>query len=260
MEQFKTISDSTTLGFFDSGVGGLSILQKCFNLKAKALVYFADAKHLPYGNKTPEFLLERGIVITKFFLKQNIDTIVVACHTSSATTLNKLKKLFPQVTYIDMLVPTIDMALKKTKSGRIGVMATQASIDSHVHKKLLLDRNSNISVFEQACPDFVPLIEAQASEEKFNVAIKKYLKPLLAKNIDTLILGCTHYAFLEKLIQIQAPTITLISAANCIILPNNQEDKPIITIHSNARLEVKSFINSNTNEKILYSLVNFCDL
>ena len=79
------------IGFFDSGIGGLSILNQCLNLKVKELVYFADTKYLPYGNKTPDFLVERGIFITRYFLKQNINTIVVACHTSSAIALPQLK-------------------------------------------------------------------------------------------------------------------------------------------------------------------------
>lgn len=224
------------------------------NLKVKELVYFADSKYLPYGNKTPEFLLERGIFITKHFLKQNIDTIVVACHTSSAATLPQLKNLFPNVTYVDMLIPTIDMALEKTNSGRIGIMATQTSIDSHVHKKLLLDRNSSISVFEQACPDFVPLIEAQASKEQLNTAIKKYLTPLLQNNIDTLILGCTHYAFLEKLIQEQAPELHLISAANCLILSSDLTYTPKISIQSSGPINIQPFIHRNNYEKTSNSI------
>ncbi len=243
MKQLLHIQRKKTIGFFDSGVGGLSILNKCLNLKVKALVYFADTKYLPYGNKTPEFLLERAIFITNHFLQQNIDTIVVACHTSSATTLSQLQNLFPQVTYIDMLIPTINIALEKTESGRIGIMATQTSIDSHVHKKLLLDRNSKLFIFEQPCPDFVPLIEAQASEKKLNNAIRKYLKPLLSNHIDTLILGCTHYAFLEKLIQKQAPTLKLISAANCLVLDSNSMQKPKVHIESSGPLNAKPFIH-----------------
>lgn len=141
-----------------------------------------------------------------------------------------------------MLMPTIDMAVEKTKSGRIGIMATQTTIDAHVHKKLLLDRNSELLTFEQACPDFVPLIENQASEEKLKKAIKKYLNPLLENNIDTLILGCTHYAFLEKLIQNQVPGMHLISAANCLILTDNSTWKPKINIQSSGPININPFI------------------
>lgn len=210
--------------------------------KVKELVYFGDTKYLPYGNKTPEFLLERGIFITQHFLAQKIDTIVIACHTSSATTLPQLQNLFPQVTYIDMLAPTINIALEKTNSGRIGIMATQATVNSHIHKKLLLDRNSTVSVFEQPCPDFVPLVESQDPENKLETTIQKYLKPLLKNKIDTLILGCTHYAFLEKDIQKKAPELSLISAANCLILDSNPTSKPKVTIQSSGPINVKPFI------------------
>ena len=253
MKHLFSIQKKKIIGFFDSGIGGLSILNKCLALKVKALVYFADTKYLPYGNKTPQFLLERSIFITNHFLKQNIDTIVIACHTSSATTLPQLKKLFPQVTYIDMLVPTITIALEKTKSGRIGIMATQASIDSHVHKTLLLDRNLNALVFEQACPDFVPLIETQASIEKLDTAIENYLNPLLKNNIDTVILGCTHYAFLEKIIKKKAPELQLISAANCLTFDANVNHKPQIIIQSSGPVNVGPFIHRDMDEKISYS-------
>lgn len=142
-------------------------------------------------------------------------------------------------------MPTIDMAVEKTKSDRIGIMATQATIDTHVHKKLLLDRNPDLSIFEQACPDFVPLIEAQASEEELNVAIKKYLDPLLGRNIDTLILGCTHYAFLEKLIQQQAPHLHLVSAANCLVFTSDLACTPKISIQSTGLINVQPFIHKN---------------
>ena len=178
---------------------------------------------MPYGNKSPEFLIERGIAITAYFLSQNIDTIVIACHTSSATSLPSLKKIFPHVTYIDMLAPTIDVAAKETKTNRIGVMATQTSINSHVHKKLLLAQNSSLFIFEQACPDFVPLVESGASKAECEPAIKNYLAPLIEQNIDTLILGCTHYAFLENWIQELAPKLTIISAASYLEEPATEQ-------------------------------------
>lgn len=202
---------------------------------------------MPYGNKTPEFLIERGTAITTYFLSQNIDTIVIACHTSSATSLPALKKLFPHVTYIDMLAPTINMAIKKTKTNRIGIMATQTSINSHVHKKMLLAQKSSVSVFEQACPDFVPLVERGASQKECKPVIENYLSPLLKEDIDTLILGCTHYAFLESLIQKQAPHLTLISAASYLKEPVIESvTKPAICIKSTganplAMPKVKSF-------------------
>lgn len=151
-----------------------------------------------------------------------------------------------------MLPPTIDMAIKKTKTGRIGIMATQTSIDTHVHKTLLLEQNSALTVFEQACPDFVPLIENQAPEEKIKKTIQKYLFPLLENKIDTLILGCTHYAFLEKQIQQEALDLNLISAANCLTLTTNLNVKPPkITIQATGTINITPFIQETNYEKIL---------
>ncbi len=130
-----------------------------------------------------------------------------------------------------MLAPTIDMAIKETKTGRIGIMATQTSITSHVHKKLLLAQNSLLSVFEQACPEFVPLVESGSSKEECDGVIKNYLYPLVDQNIDTLILGCTHYAFLQHWIQELAPDLSIISAASYLKeVATERVTKPTICI------------------------------
>lgn len=143
------------------------------------------------------------------------------------------------------------MAVKKTKSGRIGIMATQTSIDSHVHKKMLLDQNSGLFVVEQACPDFVPLIETQAPHKKLESAVKKYLTPLLKKNIDTLILGCTHYTFLQNIIHELVSKITLISAANCIRVTNSVSEKPHIVIQITADKSLGPFIKCSYTKEVL---------
>lgn len=215
MTHLLTIRASQTIGVIDSGIGGLSILNTLITLAPHhRFIYVADAAHLPYGQKSTEYLIERATRITRYFQKQGIVTIFVACHTLSATALPLLKKLFPTVTYIDMAPATTEKALKTTRNKRIGIMATTATIESHMHKKLLENTDSTVSTFEQACPLFVPLIEQQASPQELKVAIQVYLKPLLMENVDTIILGCTHYPFIQDQLQQEAPGITFISAAN----------------------------------------------
>lgn len=129
--------------------------------------------------------------------KRNIFHIVVACHTSSATTLPYLQKLFPHTTFIDMLAPTIHEALRLSQNKRIGVWGTQRTIESQIHRKLITKTDQNTTVFEQICTDFVPLLEKRAPHALIKKAVEKYLNPLLKNSIDTLILGCTHYAWLR---------------------------------------------------------------
>lgn len=220
-----------TIGLLDSGIGGLSIVRKLLHdstlpsaLKERSYLYIADTAHLPYGNKTPEYLIERGRVLTRFFIRHNISTIIIACHTSSATSLPTLRQEFPDVTYIDLIPFTIEHALIKTKSGTIGILATQATINSGIHKKLLLKENKSASIFEQACPLFVSLIEADGSPEEIAQAIAVYMDPLLKADVDTVILGCTHYEFLRPYLEAYAPSVYFVSAAQADLLEPAQLD------------------------------------
>jgi len=171
---------------------------------------------LPYGEKTADFLIERARKITRYFKDNGITTIVIACHTSAATSLKTLEKEFPEITFIDPLPITTDNAVKITKNGRIAIMATERSISTGIHKKLLHKRDSNVTAVEQACPLLVPLIENNGSEEEINAAIELYTKKLRALKADTVILGCTHYPFIEQQIQHYLPKATFVSAASAI--------------------------------------------
>ena len=219
------------IGVLDSGVGGLSILNALVPFLPPETVYVADAAHLPYGQKTADFLIARTIAITHFFESLGITTIFVACHTLSATAITTLQKLFPHITYVDLLPLTIIRALEVTKNNRIGVMATPATINAHVHQRLLSEATigNTTTLIEQPCPDFVPLIEKKASPQECKIAIDAYLTPLLAADVDTIILGCTHYPFIQKLLEAQSPHITFLSAANS--LQKYEPSKTISQIH-----------------------------
>lgn len=230
MKKNLLTSPPRTIGVIDSGVGGLSILNNLIDRYSNHdFVYVADAAHVPYGQKTHAYLLERATRITRFLQEKNISTIVVACHTLSATVLPELQALFPEMKYVDMVPSTISKALEVTKNNRIGVMATNATIERSLHKKLLETADKKVMVYEQACPLFVDLIEKQASKEELNTAIDLYLQPLLENDVDTIILGCTHYPFIEDLLQKKAPAITFVSAAHNLLpgsISQCQESQP----------------------------------
>ncbi len=239
MTKMLTLSLPQKIGVFDSGVGGLSVLNALVPFLPAETVYVADAAHLPYGQKSVDFLIERATAITHFFESLGITTIFVACHTLSATAVATLKKTFPHITYVDLLPLTIVHALAATKNNRIGVMATQATISTHIHQRLLSEVTIDTitTLIEQSCPDFVPLIEKKASPQEYQAALDSYLIPLLTADVDTIILGCTHYPFIQKLLEIQAPHITFISAANSLPHFSQSKAMPIIRFVTTASIE-----------------------
>ncbi len=186
------------------------------SLPIKKFVYVADTAYLPYGEKTTEFLIERAKKITLYFKNLGINTIIIACHTSAATSFESLKKEFPEINFIDPLPMTTDNAVKLTKNNRIAIMATERSINTGVHKKLVLKRNLNVTVIEQSCPLFVPLIENNGSEQKIIEAVSFYAEKIINLKADTLILGCTHYPFISQYITQHIPKIKIVSAASAI--------------------------------------------
>lgn len=237
------------VGLFDSGIGGISILNELLALPVKAYVYIADTAHLPYGNKSPEFLIERACILTRYLEQEHgITTIVIACHTSAATTVSTLKKQFPHLTFIDPLPITTATALTTTKTGHIGIFATARTIESGMHKKLLLRQNTPpqypLEITEQACPHFVDLIENGASNFQLETAVKEYTALMKTNCVDTLILGCTHYPFIASYIQAALPTTTLVSAASCIAHARHFLTNPKLS------LPEVSFRTSGDTEKI----------
>ena len=156
--------------------------------------------------------------MTEFLLHRNISTIIVACHTVSATVLPTLKHMYPRVTFIDLLFPIVSHAVSQTRTKTIGVLATYNTVESHRFPTLIHSFDSNYQVFQQACPQFVLLLESPELDiVMLDYIIDTYLESFMHTTIDTIILGCTHYAFLSDSImkRLQTPC-TLVSAYSCI--------------------------------------------
>jgi glutamate racemase len=187
------------VGVFDSGVGGLSVFHELVSKnKTTDFVYFADTARLPYGDKSRDQLRNISHENTKFLLDQGADLIVIACHSASAYAADWLRERF-SVPIIDVITPSIKGALKATKNFRIAVLGTKATIRSSLHEKRLKELFPNTFVISQACPLLVPLIEECGVHHKaIPLFLHEYLTPLKEENIDTLILGCTHYPFLKE--------------------------------------------------------------
>ena len=202
------------IGIFDSGIGGLTVVKRlAATLPNENLVYFGDTARVPYGSKSNSTVIEYALQDAKFLTKKNVKAIVVACNTASSVAINVLKEKY-DIPIIGMIEPGTEFALKKTQNKKIGVIGTRATVDNKAYSSKLLKSDNKISVFEKACPLFVPLAEEGWTQHKatFEIA-EEYLKELKLEGIDTLILGCTHYPILSSIIQdVMGKNVTLIDS------------------------------------------------
>lgn len=190
------------IGIFDSGVGGLTVLKAIRKLLPNEnLVYLGDTARVPYGSKSKENIVRYSIENTQFLMKHNIKMLVVACNTSTAMSLNVLKERF-SIPIIGVIEPGAKRALEVTKSGRIGVIGTEATVKSGVYAKVIKEMRKDAVVFSKACPLFVPLVEEGLTKGKIaEEIVKHYLYSFKVNMIDTIVLGCTHYPLLKGLIR-----------------------------------------------------------
>ena len=199
------------IGVFDSGVGGLTVVKEIFkNLPEYQIIYFGDTARLPYGTKGADFVRKASSEVTSWLLKKGAKIIVVACHTSSAWASESLKKEYKDVPIFEMISPTIKGSL--LNSEKIGVIGTPGTIKSNAWKNKL----SGLKVFSKACPLFVPLVEEGWIDKNITKEIvKEYLSDL--RGIDILILACTHYPILKKIIKEVLKDVKIIDPAESLV-------------------------------------------
>lgn len=206
------------IGIFDSGVGGLTVFKEIRkNFPYEDIVYFGDTARVPYGPKSKNTVIEYSIQNARFLLQCGAKIIVVACNTSSSVALETLKKVL-SIPVIGVIEPGGISALKSTKNGKIGIIGTEGTIRSQAYSQAILKLNNNYEVFAKACPLFVPLVEeGMENHEITKIISNEYLSPLLKKKIDTLVLGCTHYPILKKIIQQTVGNeVTLVDSAQSV--------------------------------------------
>jgi len=196
------VSRDLPIGIFDSGVGGLTVVAEIMNLlPAEEVIYFGDLARTPYGTKSQATVLRFSIEIVNFLIRQQVKMIVVACNTASSLALSELKERF-SLPIIGVIQPGVLKAIKATKSKRIGIIGTQATISSNAYSETIKSIDPSIQVLSSSCPLFVPLVEeGWLDHEVTKLVAKEYLTPLKENQIDTLILGCTHYPFLKGILQ-----------------------------------------------------------
>jgi glutamate racemase len=206
------------VGVFDSGVGGLSVLQEIRRLLPHGpLLYVADNGHVPYGEKSQAFIRERCLFISDFLLARGAKALVLACNTATAAAVGELRERYPQLPIVGM-EPAVKPAAAATRTGVVGVLATTGTLKSAKFAALLDRFASDIRVITQPCPGLVELIEAgNLLDPALYRLLSSYVEPLLAQGCDTLILGCTHYPFLKPLLgEILSPSIALIDTGAAV--------------------------------------------
>jgi len=166
-----------------------------------SITYFGDIARTPYGNKSAQTIIEYSLQNTEFLLKQGAEIIIIACNSAASVATEQLQDEF-KVPIFEVISPAVDQAVKLTRSGRIGVIGTRATIRSTVYEHKIMNGRDNLTVFSQSCPLLVPLVEeGWINKRETKMILRRYLQPLRNKQIDTLVLGCTHYPLLKKLIQ-----------------------------------------------------------
>lgn len=193
---------NNAIGVFDSGLGGLTVVRELMRqLPSENIVYYGDTARVPYGTKSKESIVRFSRENTRILLKHKVKMVVVACNSSSSYALGSLRREF-HVPIVGVIHPGAKRASELTKNRRVGVIATSATIASDEYKKTIKHYDGAIKVFSRACPLFVPLTEEGWFHKPVTMDIaKEYLMPLKKANIDTLILGCTHYPLLRNVLQ-----------------------------------------------------------
>ena len=203
------------IGVFDSGVGGLTVAREIMRqIPNEKIIYFGDTARVPYGSKSKETVTRFSRQIVRFLQTFQVKTIVVACNTASAYALEELEKE-TDIPIIGVVKPGARVAAEVTRNGKIGVIATEATIGSRIYSNYIKELNKDVTIYGKACPLFVPLVEEGLWQDPVTDEIaRRYLTELIDIDIDTLILGCTHYPLIRSTLgRIMGDKVTLVNPA-----------------------------------------------
>ena len=210
--------DRRPVGVFDSGVGGLTVFKELeANLPHESLLYLGDTARVPYGTRSPETVVRYSIEAAHFFRSRDVKMVVVACNTASSVALSDLAQE-AGVPVLGVIEPGARQAAARTRSGRIGVIGTRATIRSSAYTRAIHAVNPDLTVLARPCPLFVPLAEEGWTDNRVTRETAEiYLRPLLDDGVDTLVLGCTHYPLLKDVIgQVAGDGVTLVDSAEAV--------------------------------------------
>ncbi len=249
-----------SIGMFDSGVGGLTVLKEVRKLlPLEHIIYFGDTARVPYGNRSPQAVTKYALESALFLLTKGIKLLVIACNTSSAVALNILQKKFP-IPVIGVIDPCAKEVVTATKNRRVGVIGTKATIKSNAYEKSIQKLGPDIQVFSKSCPLFVPIAEeGLEKDEVARLMAGKYLQDLKRSHIDTLVMGCTHYPILENVIKnIMGAKVTIVNAGRETAkeVKNTLEKNKIVNTEGKGRCEYFVTDSPETFEEIGSRILN----
>ena len=230
---------SNPIGVFDSGIGGLTVVKEVLKeLPSENIIYLGDTARIPYGTRSKEVIKKFALELTSFLLKRKVKFLVVACNTISSTCLDAIKQMSP-VPVLGVIKSAAKEAAGKTKTNVIGIIGTEATISSKSYEKEIKRINPKAKIITRACPLFVSLAEeGLINGEATKLIAEEYLKTFKKSNVDTLILGCTHFPILKKVIQrVVGENVLLIDTAH----PTALRLKEILT--------KENLLNGKTNVK-----------
>ncbi|MDR2903803.1 MAG: glutamate racemase [Clostridiales bacterium] len=192
----------SAIGIFDSGVGGLTVVNEVIKaLPDENIIYFGDTARVPYGSKSKETVTKFSKQIVRFLLSKNVKTVIIACNTASSSSYEALADAF-DVPFIEVVRPGVSLCLAQPGVKKVGVIGTERTVTSGAYERYLKQKRPDIAVFSKACPLFVPLAEEGWTDNAVaDRTAEIYLRELVEKEIDALILGCTHYPLLKNCIQ-----------------------------------------------------------
>lgn len=215
MQNENSDASNLSIGMFDSGIGGLTVMQQILQrLPQEKVIYLGDTARLPYGEKSSETIVRYSVENAIFLMQKNIKLLVIACNTASAYAIDKLQQIF-NIPIVGVIAPGARKAVETSKTGRIAVLGTRGTIRSGEYSKEILRLLPTATLFPVACPLLVTLVEEHWHDHPVTrMVLEEYLEPLRKEKVDTLLLGCTHYPLLRHVIQeIMGEEVAIVDSA-----------------------------------------------
>ncbi|WP_457576081.1 glutamate racemase [Desulfomarina sp.] len=237
------------IGIFDSGIGGLTVAHAIEQILPRhSLVYFGDIARTPYGSKSRKTLIHYSLENTEFLVKKGAKIIVIGCNSAASVAAGEIRKTF-NIPVFEVITPAAEQAVAADRNGRTGIIGTRATISSRAYDRAIKKLKPDIRVFSQPCPLLVPLVEeGWINKRETKMILRRYLHSLKNRQLDTLILGCTHYPLLRHLIQPRiGKKVTLIDSSTALAtqLKNYLEEQPELDMDTN---ENRSYYFSDLTE------------